>query len=514
MTQLEKMRWILFYVFITLFVLIVGSTVWAIFFSLNGWNPQDKNLITKIFVGEVGISVIALFYGLFNLKNAQNREALAAGDTGTEANAIDAFYIKTHPRSQHPNFFSEVEELIPKSKNITLIAVGLNLLWEKHIADMLIRRAQEGTCHVTVCMGNTASPHVEDRFIEEEMEWNRPQVGRSGIDRNIRALVERLHVSGNPKNFKFVLFEHYPTFATLIFDDDLFIYPYGYQSLGNVSPIFHVRNDGSDQANFFLENARKIVSDSIPANDLISVRKNRRFRSDNWILAAVYIIPSRDSSIYQFGSSVLGYDIYHAQPVPAPQNLAFARDCVGESAEYGFHATLADALYYSSEQQIERVRAEVRFLSQEFKPFHLDRLEPAVSPHDSRAVIIRAQDSSGTVESIHHELVSRVYRTAVSSTYLAGQTTKALPAGDHRAQMMLERYGSPFVLDNFMLHFTVCGSCPEGATSRIVDSIQQQMDGILQEKIYVDHIALVTKRPGQRKWVIEETFPLCGPRWS
>ncbi|MEU8642057.1 DUF1045 domain-containing protein [Streptomyces sp. NPDC048674] len=513
MTQLEKMRWVLFYVFIVLFVLIVGSTVWVIFFSSNGWNSQDKAFITKIFVGEVGLSVIALFYGLFNLKNVQNQEAFSRMSTEIQIAASDTFYVKTHPRSQHPKFFSEVEELIPKSKNITLIAVGLNLLWEKHIVDLLIRRAQEGACNVTVCMGNTASPHVEDRFIEEEMEWNRPQVGRSGVDRNIRALVERLQASGNPRNFKFVLFEHYPTFATLMFDDDLFIYPYGYQSLGNTSPIFHVRNDGGDQANFFLENARKIVSDSIPASDLISVRKNRKFRSDDWILAAVYIIPSQDSRIYQFGSSVLGYDIYRAQAIPASQDLTFARECVGESAEYGFHATLADALYFSSEQQIERVRAEVRFLSQEFKPFHLDGLEPAVSPHDGRAAIIRAQDSSGTVESIHHELVSRVYRLAVSSTYLTGQTTKALPGDGQRAQMMLERYGSPFILENFMLHFTVCGSCPEEATSGIVDGVRQKMGGILRERVFVDQIVLVTKRPGQSRWTIEESFPLCGPRW-
>lgn len=38
--------------------------------------------------------------------------------------------------------------------------------------------------------------------------------------------------------------------ATLAFDEEVFFYPYGYQVLGNLSPIFHLHKDGGEVASF------------------------------------------------------------------------------------------------------------------------------------------------------------------------------------------------------------------------------------------------------------------------
>ena len=43
------------------------------------------------------------------------------------------FFRKTYPRSQHPDFFNEIESRIPTANNIILIATGLNLVWQKQI---------------------------------------------------------------------------------------------------------------------------------------------------------------------------------------------------------------------------------------------------------------------------------------------------------------------------------------------------------------------------------------------
>ncbi len=208
-------------------------------------------------------------------------------------------FLGGYPRSQHPNFFAEVEKLLPKAKKITLIATGLNLIWEKHILDLLIDRAKSGDAIVTICLGNPYSPHVEDRLIEEEMQGNRPPVGRDGIIRNVKALVERLDAAGNPPNFSVVLFENYPTFATLIFDQELFIYPYGYQVLGNVSPIFHFQNNDSEESKFFISNAERIIRDSVSAKDIVSRKINPKFYSDSW---KTKIIRTRQTRLRQSNS--------------------------------------------------------------------------------------------------------------------------------------------------------------------------------------------------------------------
>lgn len=517
--SLKNMRWVLFATFVGLFVVIAAATIWTVFFTAGGLSPDDRSLLVRVFLGEVGIAVVALFYAVFGLKRGEKGEVAVQSNTeSTVASASEnpPFFVKSYPRSQHPEFFAEVEALVPQASRITLIAVGLNLIWEKHIVDLLLRRAMEGQAEITICMGNTDSPHIEDRLIEEEMAGNRPQVGRQGVDRNVRALVERAELAGSPKGFRVTLFDHYPTFASLVFDDDIFIYPYGYQVLGNTSPIFHLKDNGSDVTRFFLDNAERIIRDSVPATDIINVRRNPGYSSQDWIGAAVFAIPHKDSALYKFGSSVLGYDIRTGSTLKAPKDVAESRRYVGEAAKYGFHLTVADALMFVTEAQIDRIRAELRFLAADFRPFVLEGLHVLQSPHDPRAVIILAEERSGSAEAIHHELVARVYSTAISSNYRSGRTGKAIPRDDRRTQLMLDKYGSPFILGSFKIHLTLCSETPDDQNlrSELIRRLDASVQALPEKATEIGDLALVVKRPGEEYWTIEESFPLSGPRRS
>ena len=109
--------------------------------------------------------------------------------------------MKIYPRSQHPAFFAEVEKLLPQATEITLIATGLNLIWEKRIVDVLVERAKTGKAKITICMGNPFSPHVLDGLIEEETTGEHAPVGREGIERNVKALLQQLDLEGNHAGF-------------------------------------------------------------------------------------------------------------------------------------------------------------------------------------------------------------------------------------------------------------------------------------------------------------------------
>ena len=112
----------------------------------------------------------------------------------------------------------------------------------------------------------------------------------------------------------------------MIFDNDIFMYPYAYQVLGNISFILHLRNDGSEKARFFISNAKRIHRDAVPAREVIAARANRRFYSDKWIAAAVYIVPEASDPLYKFGSPILGYDIWQQKSVEAEtQDIANVR---------------------------------------------------------------------------------------------------------------------------------------------------------------------------------------------
>jgi len=68
------MRWILFYIFTALFVLIVVMTIATVFFGLGAPTENERDLLFKTFVVEIGLAVVALFYSLFGLKKLQGQD--------------------------------------------------------------------------------------------------------------------------------------------------------------------------------------------------------------------------------------------------------------------------------------------------------------------------------------------------------------------------------------------------------------------------------------------------------
>lgn len=64
------MRWVLFWVFIILFVIIVVLTLLSVFFNVGNPTESQKDLLFKVFIIEIGLAVVALFYAMFNLKQA------------------------------------------------------------------------------------------------------------------------------------------------------------------------------------------------------------------------------------------------------------------------------------------------------------------------------------------------------------------------------------------------------------------------------------------------------------
>lgn len=486
-------------------------------------SPQRREYGREVELGTID-SITSVNAGLAHQPMAP---ALARGDTNqtagqentnrlvppkNESKGTSVFLLDTYPRSQHPQFFSEVERLVPTSKTITLIAIGLNLLWEKHILDILIRRAKSGEAKVTICMGNPYNPHIKSRWIEES-QLQRPR-GKHGTRNNLQALLEQIADAGDPANIRVLVFEHYPTFATLIFDDHIFFYPYAYQLVGNNSPIFHIKNDNrSDEVRFFLENAERIVSNSVPAKDVINARLNRRYCSDNWISVAVYIVPEKESTFYQFGSSILGYDVHSRHLLPVnTQDIKELRKYVGKAETFGFHATLADALFFVSEKELERVKAEVRDLCEELKPFKLSNLRLTDQFREGDDLVVLCDDESGTTEILHHELVSRVYSHAISSNYRTGRTHNSLPTNKRtRAELMIDWYGAPYILNDFVLHFTLCSDLPGDNEKKkdILRKAREMFEAQVKESaLIVDEICVMIRRGNDSHWKICASYPL------
>lgn len=62
------MRWVLFWVAVGIFLVVVAGTLGALFFGFGDLEPGERATLFRVFIVEVGLAVVALFYSLFRLK--------------------------------------------------------------------------------------------------------------------------------------------------------------------------------------------------------------------------------------------------------------------------------------------------------------------------------------------------------------------------------------------------------------------------------------------------------------
>ena len=66
--QENKMKWVLFWVFIGFFVVILTGTLWAVFIGNENVTAREREILFYAFIVEIGAAVFALFYSIFALK--------------------------------------------------------------------------------------------------------------------------------------------------------------------------------------------------------------------------------------------------------------------------------------------------------------------------------------------------------------------------------------------------------------------------------------------------------------
>jgi hypothetical protein len=463
--------------------------------------------------GVAGLGIVCFAFGI-GLVIADHRSgggrAPGSGSTGQFGPMLA---VSGYRRSHIPEFYREIERRIRSARKVRFISMGLQILYEGNILDILVQRAVNGDTEVTACMGNPYSPDVVDRLIHEETIGTRPQVGRHGIERNIRSLLDYLDRFNNPRNFRALLFQHYPTFSTYIVDQDVFVVPYMYQVLGWQAPVLHMKNEGNEIARFVVENAERLLDDAVPARDIFDSQPERRHRSDDWIQACIAIVPDADAPLARFGTDVVGFDVRSGLKVATTlgevPNLASS---IGDVAAQGFCAPLVEPLYFPNEAAIRHAVAELTVLSDELPRFELVNARIEDRSRSVGDIVVRCDDHSGVAEAIHAELVPRFCRRAVTSDYLSGRSRRQLTADAfaERNSLMIRRYGSPNVLNQFDVHFPICCDPPADALARkaLTEGLAEACrDRVRSESLFVDRIHLLVRRPGAPNW---QVLKVCG----
>lgn len=205
---------------------------------------------------------------------------------------------------------------------------------------------------------------------------------------------------------------------------------------------------------------------------------------------AIYFAAGPNSPLSRFGAALLGYDAYTGDETPFPREaLEVApdwRDLTADPRKYGFHATLkAPMALAPGKFEAELVAACVAFAG---KARPLPVIQPVVDSISGFIAVIPAEP----VEALQQLAADCVrdfdsFRAALSAEDRARRRPEKL---SERQRDHLDRWGYPYVMEEFRFHMTLTGRLDAERRGPILEMLRARFAGLGIEKLVVDRIAL------------------------
>ncbi len=214
---------------------------------------------------------------------------------------------------------------------------------------------------------------------------------------------------------------------------------------------------------------------------------------------AVYFVPAAESALYRFGSSVLGYDCYTGSELPLPEE--FAADAVlwheltQQPRRYGFHATLkAPFCLAPSCTEAELTGAFTSFAALDHA---IGRISPEVSLIGGFVAVV-PREPSDAVAALADRCTTMLdgFRAPMSARERARRLTANL---GQRQVHNLERWGYPYVFEDFRFHMTLTGRLASDQAKAVLARLRQRFAAAWGDReLAIDRLALL-KQDGEQK---------------
>ncbi|GLR99343.1 MULTISPECIES: DUF1045 domain-containing protein [Bradyrhizobium] len=205
---------------------------------------------------------------------------------------------------------------------------------------------------------------------------------------------------------------------------------------------------------------------------------------------AIYFAAGADGSLSRFGAELLGYDARTGDEVPFPREaLQIApdwRDITTDPRKYGFHATLkAPMALVSGRTEAELMAACATFAGQ-------SRTIPVIRPV--------VDTISGFIAVIPAEPVDALQQLAADCVREFDSFRAALTAEDRarrrpeklteRQRDYLDRWGYPYVMEEFRFHMTLTGRLDAERRGPILEMLRGRFASLRLGALAIDRLAL------------------------
>ena len=207
---------------------------------------------------------------------------------------------------------------------------------------------------------------------------------------------------------------------------------------------------------------------------------------------AIYFVPPADSALYRFGAGFLGYDCYTGERLRHPEDTGLTASertqLTHEPRKSGFHATLKAPFHLLPPFTETDLTAELeRFAA---IPRTLPAIEPAIRSL-ARFIAVVAAAPSMALDRLAADAVMAFdrFRRPLPSH----ERAQRLGAGLSERQIEnLDRWGYPYVFEDFRFHLTLTGPIDAERRASILALLQARFNDIAGEhSLPITQLALV-----------------------
>ena len=223
---------------------------------------------------------------------------------------------------------------------------------------------------------------------------------------------------------------------------------------------------------------------------------------------AIYYAPESGSALDRFGAHLLGYDVHRGEELPFPDDMALAepdwRELTHDPRKYGFHATLKAPL------SLPTGRSEAELLAACATFAETSRLIPIITPvvnAISDFIAIVPAGPSAELEALAADCVREFdcFRAPLTEEDRARRNPSKL---NLRQCDYLDRWGYPYVMEEFRFHMTLTGRLPTGRREAIVAMLRERFAVLKMTSLAIDCIALFRQDGASARFRIIGRWPL------
>jgi putative phosphonate metabolism protein len=224
---------------------------------------------------------------------------------------------------------------------------------------------------------------------------------------------------------------------------------------------------------------------------------------------AIYFMPVPGSDLDRFGAHLLGYDAVSGDERPFPDGIEQLvpdwRELTRDPRKYGFHATLKAPLALTSGKTEAELLAACETFANTPRPIPVIR--PVVNSISEFIAVVPAAPSA-ELNKLAADCVREFdsFRAPLTSENRARRNPSHLTP---RQREHLDRWGYPYVMEDFRFHMTLTGRLPAERSKTILTMLQQRFAALKITTLAVDRIALFRQNDADSRFRIVGHYALA-----